>query len=84
MFPVQVYLVNDFVRVYISAYMLLELEAKCWYFSGTWDIAMFVKEGGGILLNIKADENLRYRETDLETLRPHLLRKEIKKVNTLD
>jgi len=45
---------------------------------------MFVKEGGGILLNIKADENLRYRETDLETLRPHLLRKEIKKVNTLD
>jgi len=39
---------------------------------------MFVKEGGGILSNIKADGNLRYCETDLETLRQHLLKKEKK------
>ena len=45
---------------------------------------MFVKEGGGILPNIKADENVRYCETDLETLRQLYLKKKKKKVNTLD
>ena len=45
---------------------------------------MFVNEGGGILSNIKADYNLRLSETDLETLRLHLLKKKgNKKVNTL-
>lgn len=83
-FSLCVYLFNDFVPSYIGIYMLLELDAKYWYFSGTWDIAMFVKEGGGISSNIKADENLRYCETILEPLSQHLLKKRNIKVNALD
>lgn len=45
---------------------------------------MFVKEGGGISSNIKADENLRYCETILEPLSQHLLKKRNIKVNALD
>ena len=36
---------------------------------------MFLKEGGGIWLSIKSDGNLRYCQTDLETLRQRLRKK---------
>ena len=68
MFSLQVYLVNDVVHSYTGIYMLLELAAK--YISPVLEILpCLLKKAERCCQALK--QNLRYCETNLETLRHH-------------